>query len=39
MLVPDSQIAKRFTMKRTKSSYIIQEGIAWEEAEKLSKNL
>ena len=35
-MFPDSKIAESMTMKRTKASYVMQEGIAVEESESLS---
>ena len=35
-MFPDSKIAQKIRVKKTKSSYVMQEGIAWEEVESLS---
>jgi hypothetical protein len=36
-MFPDSQIAKSMTMKRTKLSYVLQDGIAREEKDEITK--
>lgn len=35
-MFPDSEIARKLTLKKTKASYVLQEGIAWEERESVA---
>ena len=35
-MFPDSEIAQKIKIKKTKASYVMQEGIAWEEVETVS---
>ena len=36
-MFPDSDIAHNMAIKKTKASYVIQEGLTWEESEAIAK--